>query len=255
MPLKLSEKKLIVFDLDGTLAPSKSPIDKEMGELLAKLLESYKVAVISGGMYSQFQTQFLHSLPHHNIKLSNLIILPTSGTRMYIYKGEWQELYAEDFSKAEKEKLIKAFDVAMKKGHYMKPQKIFGEILEDRDSQFTFSGLGQKAPIDLKEKWDPDRSIREAMVKELVKLLPEFDIRIGGATSIDITKRGVNKSYGIRKLEIYTNLHIDEMLFVGDALYVGGNDYPARATGVDCIQVSGPEESKEVIRNILVLGK
>jgi hypothetical protein len=73
-------------------------------------------------------------------------------------------------------------------------------------------------------------------------------VRIGGTTSIDVTPRGVNKAYGIRKLEEYLKVSQDRIVFVGDALYQGGNDYPAKATGVDCIQVKGPEETKQLIQ-------
>jgi phosphomannomutase len=52
-------KKLIVFDLDGTLAESKSSVDAEMSELLHELLAIVKVAVISGGDWSQFEKQLL----------------------------------------------------------------------------------------------------------------------------------------------------------------------------------------------------
>ena len=49
MPESKPMKRLIVFDLDGTLAESKSSLDSEMTELLHKLLDIVKVAVISGG--------------------------------------------------------------------------------------------------------------------------------------------------------------------------------------------------------------
>jgi phosphomannomutase len=56
-------KKLIVFDLDGTLAKSKSSLDAEMSTLLSALLGVVKVAVISGGNWTQFQKQLLSLLP------------------------------------------------------------------------------------------------------------------------------------------------------------------------------------------------
>jgi phosphomannomutase len=41
------------------------------------------------------------------------------------------------------------------------------------------------------------------------------------------------------------------MIYVGDALFVGGNDYPAEQAGVDCIPVMGPGETKRVIQTII----
>jgi len=72
-------KKLIVFDLDGTLAESKSPLDAEMAKLLPVLMGIVKVAVISGGNWPQFEKQVLANLPHDE-RLNNLSLLPTCGT-------------------------------------------------------------------------------------------------------------------------------------------------------------------------------
>lgn len=240
-----------MFDLDGTLTPSKSPLETEMAELLSKLLAKRKVAVISGCGYMQFETQFMKSWPKSTENFVNLFLLPTSGTQLYVWRGVWCEQYAEHLTSKQKEKVMTALNEALKSSGYNKPEKVYGQIIEDRGSQITFSALGQNAPLILKSAWDPGRKNREVIVKLLEKKLPEFDIRIGGTTSIDITKRGVNKAYGIRRLEDFLNITADKILFVGDALFPGGNDYPAKATGVDCIQVKGPNETKKLIQDWL----
>jgi hypothetical protein len=135
---------------------------------------------------------------------------------------------------------------------YEKPTKTFGTLIEDRGSQITFSALGQSAPVELKYAWDPMRTKRERMAAILSEKLPEFEVRVGGATSVDITKRGINKGFGIRKLEQFLKIESEDIVFIGDALFYGGNDYPAKATGVDCISVKGPEETKELIKSWLV---
>lgn len=249
--MPLPKHKLIVFDLDRTLSESKMPMEKEMIELFLKLIQKKKVAVISGGGWRQFETQFLHGMPHSSESFNNLFLLPASGTKMYLWKGSWQEMYSEDLNRKEKEKIMDAMRSMLKITKFDTETKIFGQQIEDRGSQITFSGLGQHAPVELKLKWDVDRKKRERVQHLLQARLPEFDVRIGGATSVDITHRGVNKAYGIRKLEKMLNMSTEEIIFVGDALFHGGNDYPARATGVDCIQVKGPEETKQLIKNWL----
>ena len=245
--MNLSDKELFIFDVDGTLTVSKSPMEASMGDLIAKLLEKKKVAIISGGGWPQFQTQFLRMLPGAaSRKFSNLFLLPASGTSLYTWKGDWNIRYSEQMSPAEKEKAMSALNSALS-AKYQKPEKVFGQLIEDRGSQITFSGLGQNAPATAKYSWDPDRKKREALVALIQPKIPEFDVRIGGATSIDITKRGVNKAYGIRKLEQFLNIGPEHIVFVGDALFYGGNDYPAKATGVDCIQVGGPEDTAKLI--------
>jgi len=244
---KIDKYELIIFDLDGTLAPSKSQMEADMAELMVRLLEKRKIAVISGGGYIQFETQFLRSWPNNYEKFSNLYLLPTSGTQLYVWKGAWCSQYIEHLTAKEKEKIMVALNEALKMSGYVKPEIVYGSIIEDRGSQITFSGVGQHAPIDVKSKWDPDRTKREKIDELLSKKIPEFDIHIGGMTSVDITKRGVNKAYGIRKLEDFLHLTAEKILFVGDALFPDGNDYPAKATGVDCIQVADPNETKGLI--------
>ncbi len=243
---------LIIFDLDGTLTPSKSPLELEIAELLVKLLLIKKVAVISGCHYAQFQTQFLSKFPTSSDSFTNLLLLPVSGTQLYVWRGTWCEQYTEHLTPKEKEKIMTALNESLRSGGYVEPERTYGPIIEDRGSQITFSALGQRAPLVLKSAWDPKRTKREKVAEILRKKISEFDVRLGGATSIDITKRGVNKGYGVRKLEDFLKITADRILFVGDALFQGGNDYPARATGVDCIQVKGPEETKELIRGWLV---
>jgi hydroxymethylpyrimidine pyrophosphatase-like HAD family hydrolase len=74
---------------------------------------------------------------------------------------------------------------------------------------------------------------------------------LGGTTSIDITKPGIDKAYGIGKLRDTLGIAINEMIFIGDAIFPGGNDYPAKEAGVVSIRVKDPEESKRVIETII----
>jgi len=242
-------KKLIVFDLDGTLAESKASLDAEMSRLLTTLLNVAKVSIISGGNWPQFEKQVLSNLPHKE-QLKNLFLLPTCGTKFYKYQSGWRLLYSEDFPNGEKEKIISSLKQVMTSTDY-KVEKVWGEVIEDRGSQVTFSALGQQAPIEEKKKWDPDFSRRKKMKAALDKLIPEFSVSLGGTTSIDITKPGIDKAYGIRKLRDTLGIAIHDMIFIGDALFPGGNDHPAIETGVVTIQVRDVQESKRVIEAII----
>ncbi len=242
-------KKLIIFDLDGTLAKSKSAIDKEMSELFESLLGVARVAIISGGDWPQFQKQVLSNLSKKT-HLQKLTILPTCGTKFYQFNHDWVKLYEENFTDEERKKIIQNLNDAINKAN-LDIQKTWGAQIEDRGSQITFSALGQKAPLDVKKDWDPDFEKRKKIVEPLKKSLKEFSIGIGGTTSIDIVKPGIDKAYGIKKLKEILGIQISEMLFIGDALFKGGNDYPARKSGVDCIQVRDPEETKRIIETTI----
>ncbi len=242
-------KKLIVFDLDGTLAESKSSLDAEMAKLLNSLLGAVKVAVISGGDWPQFEKQVLANLTHGE-SLRNLSLLPTCGTKFYRYDGGWTKIYFEDLTAEEKAKITRSLQQVSDESGF-KPVRVWGEVIEDRGSQITFSALGQQAPLEAKEKWDPDFSKRKKMKERLAQLIPEFSVRLGGTTSVDVTKPGVDKAYGIGKLRDTLGIAIREMIFVGDALFPGGNDYPAEEAGALSIQIKNPHETKRVIETII----
>ena len=241
-------KRLVIFDLDGTLAPSKAAPDAEMSALLHDLLGIVRVAVISGGDWAQFQAQLLAKLPSDE-RLANLSLLPTAGTQFFEYSAGWRKLYSEDLTTDEKTKIITSLDKALGSSGF-KSAKTWGEVIEDRGSQVTLSALGQQAPLEEKERWDPDFAKRKKIKEVLDTLIPEFSVRIGGATSIDVTKPGIDKGYGVRKLRAVLGIPIIDMIFIGDALFPGGNDYPAEEAGVVSIPVRGPSETKLVIRAI-----
>jgi phosphomannomutase len=242
-------KKLIVYDLDGTLAESKSSLDTEMAALLHALLGVVKVAVISGGGWPQFEKQLLSNLPHDEC-LANLSLLPTCGTKFFEYKSDWKKLYSEDFTTDEKERIIGSLKKAVSEAGF-EVEKVWGEAIEDRGSQITYSALGQQAPLKEKDKWDPDYTKRKKIKAILDPLIPGFSVRMGGATSIDVTKPGIDKAYGIRKLRDLLGISLEEMIFIGDALFPGGNDYPAEEAGVVSIPVRGPNETKPVTKAII----
>jgi phosphomannomutase len=242
-------KKLIIFDLDGTLAESKSTLDPEMTRLLSRLLNVAKVAIISGGAWEQFNTQVVARLPADE-QMRNLFLLPVCGTQFYRHEEGWKQLYSEEFSPDEKKTIIAAVNTAFDASGF-RPARCWGDVIEDRGGQITLSALGQHAPLDEKKKWDPDFSKRLKIMEILQPLIPDVSIRTGGATSIDITGSGIDKAHGIEKLHELLGVEIGEMLFLGDALFPGGNDNPVKRTGVQTIEVRDPLETKRIVEAII----
>ncbi len=242
-------RKHIVFDIDGTLAESKSSLDAEMATLLRALLRIVKVAVVSGGNWPQFKTQVLSNLSKDE-RLKNLFLLPTCGTKFYHYAGDRKKTYSEDFTADEEQKMVSSLKQAIKSEGF-KIEKVWGEAIKDRGSQITFSALGRHAPIEEKKTWDPEFAKRKRMKAALDRLIPEYSVPLGGTTSVDITKPGIDKAYGVRKLQDISGVAIQAMIFTGDALFPGGNAYPAKEAGAESIQVRDPNESKRVIEAII----
>ena len=243
---------LILFDLDGTLAESKSPIDDEMGELLRQLLERKMVAVISGGALDQFMKQVVDRMPS-SARFENIILFPTCGTQCYRFvDSRWQKIYADFFSHEERGIILAAFNSVFAQLSYVHPSTVWGDVIEDRGSQVTFSALGQRAPREHKDRWHQKNNAKRLEIRSaLERLLPQFEVRVGGLTSVDVTKKGFDKGYGICKAEELLGISKNEMLFIGDALYEGGNDYAAVREGLETIAVKNPEETKEVICRLL----
>ncbi len=251
-----ASKKIVVADLDGTLAPSKSKVEEDMSKVLAEFLKHRKLAVISGGRYEQFQKQFVSGITSDPKLLSNLFLFPTCATAFYIFENNaWKKVYSEDLSDSDKKKIFSAFKKVLDQYGYEEPQESYGEIIEDRGTQITFSALGQAAPLELKSIWDPIQEKRKAIKAILEKLIPEFEVRIGGTTSIDVTRKGIDKAYGIKKICEHLGYTKEDMIFIGDALFEGGNDYPVKGTGVECIEVSGPQDAKIVLERFIELEK
>src|SRR3989344_1540547 len=173
-------KKLVIFDLDGTLAESKLEIDKEMAILIERLLQIKKIAVIGGGKYESFQSQLVDKLKAPGELLKNLFLFPVTSTSFYKYdEGRWQCVYNMKLSPEEKMKILDAFDKTFSELNYEYPEKIIHpEIIEDRGGEITFSALGQRAPVDLKSEWKKEHTdLKLKIVETLKKHLPDMEVR------------------------------------------------------------------------------
>lgn len=242
--------KLVAFDLDDTLAPSKSPLPDEMAQALRDLLDVCEVAVISGGAFPQFELQLLGNLHASPAQLANLHLLPTCGTRYAnFHEGVLVDIYDHQLTQDEVESAMSTLETTARKLGLWSEEP-WGEIIENRNSQITFSALGQNAPLDAKRAWDPTGEKRASLAKEVGALLPTLEVRSGGSTSVDITARGIDKAYGMRALVEQTGVPKGDMLFIGDRLDEGGNDYPVKAAGWATLAVEGWEETAEVVQKL-----
>ena len=251
---------LVAFDLDDTLAPSKTAIPSPMATALRLLLDEVPVCIISGGQIVQFREQVLAHLEATDDELSRLHLMPTCGTRYYAFRrtGQeaagrpgWQLVYSNDLSP---EQIRCGFEIVEREARRLGlwQEETWGPALEDRGSQITFSALGQQAPIEAKRAWDPTGEKKAALRDAVAPLLPELEVRSGGSTSVDITLKGVDKAYGMRSLAEVTGIALEKMLFIGDRLDPDGNDYPVKALGVPCHAVTGWEDTAAYVTALAV---
>jgi HAD superfamily hydrolase (TIGR01484 family) len=248
-------KKVIAFDLDDTLAVTKSAISDRMVELLSKLLEKYDVCVISGGSFEQFRIQVVDRLSSEVSAraLTKLHLMPTCGTKYFLFdelSNKWELQYENSLTSEQKTRIIDVLETSAKKLGLWE-EKPYGDIIEDRGSQVTFSALGQQAPAEAKYAWDPTGEKKINLRNLVAPQLLDLEVRAGGTTSIDVTMIGVDKAYGMNKLVEEMNIGKENILFIGDKLQEGGNDYPVKAMGIDCIEVSRWEDTALVLEGIL----
>lgn len=255
-PEKKAERLLVrphavIFDLDDTLAESFQPPAPEMIARLAALLERMPVAIISGAKFERIKSEVLDRLadsPH----VRNLSVLSDNAAQAYIYSGaSWERAYTNEFTTDEQTRIeITIREAVAESGILGQNPKYEPDLLKD-PTQLRYATLGTKALADDKKNWDPDMSKRRKLQELLRSRLPECEVSIGGKTTIDITKKGINKAYGINWLSHRLAFAPSEMLFVGDALYDGGNDAVVIPTGIQTRAVSKPSETAEIIDELL----
>jgi phosphomannomutase len=243
--------ELAMLDLDGTLAKSKQPMVASDLKLLAALTRKMPVVIVGGGKKELFWRQVIRPIARFKPNLQNLRVMPTNGASLYVWNGHWSKRYELSLTKAEAKRIRTALQTALVRIRFKPPNRLYGNLVENRGAQITFSALGQNAPLLAKLKWNRMNDIRPRLLKELQKLLPNLNVHMAGLTSVDITRRGIDKSYAVRRAQKHFHVKKDEMVFIGDALFPGGNDYPAKKTGVPCLRVRGPEDTKRIIKRLL----
>jgi HAD superfamily hydrolase (TIGR01484 family) len=82
-------------------------------------------------------------------------------------------------------------------------------------------------------------------------MIPEFEVRAAGVTSIDVTLPGIDKAYGMNKLMEATGISKSDILFFGDKVVEGGNDLPVQEMGVDTIAIHNWRNTAQVLNGIL----
>ncbi len=242
--------KAIAFDMDQTLTMSKEPLSTEMAKVLLKLSEYLPTAVVSGATCERLQTQLK---PVFDIKPVPIYLFPTSGAAMYKFvDNAWKEFYKKEIIPDEVEKINSIVTKIVEDSKLLEGYKIFGPQIEFRGSQITLSTLGQEAPYEEKAKWDPDKQKRNGLREKIAPLLPDYEVTLGSTTSIDIVQKGVNKALAVKKFAEHLNIDESEILYVGDDLEEGGNDYVVATESQAMTHlVDSPEDTLHLIIKIL----
>jgi len=248
----MSAPRGIIFDLDDTLAESfKRPSD-EMLARLGKLLERLPVAIMTGSGFNRMESQFLSVIAAYPRAQEHFYLFPNSSAQCYVLeRGQWKQQYNFALTEEERTRIKTVIEKIVAESGLLRDIPHAGQRLFDREAQVAFTPVGVDAPLETKQLWDPGGGKRKFLFDALSQALPEFEVLLGGTTTIDVTRKGINKSYGVQWLSERLNIPTNEMLYVGDAFNEGGNDRVVMQTGILTRPVSGPLETAQVIDEIL----
>jgi len=219
-------KKLIAFDLDGTLTQHKSPLGEKNRQALENLSKRYKLLMLGAGacrrIYDQMQGFPIEIVGNYGLQ------------RSVIENGEFK-LVAENRYEVDKEAVENAV-TALRDKYNLYPYS--GDNVEFHASGLiTFPILGTKAKIEDKLAYDPDRKKRRVMYEDVKKAFEGYNVFIGGSSSYDITKGDYNKFHALKKYCDENGYDLSEVLFFGDDFEGGGNDSHVMLGGVDCVVI------------------
>lgn len=239
-----------IFDLDDTLAESFQPPKPEMVDRLSRLLEKIPVAILSAAGFPRIEADFLHRMVNTE-RIDSFYVLANSSAQCFVHEdGAWKTAYDSLLTDADRIQIYTAIhESVIEVSLELDPQ--YAPAIIDRDVQIAYAALGLSASEDAKKAWDPDKSKRKRLKEALDKRLPDFEVLIGGKTTIDITRKGITKAHGVEWLSERLSIPASEMLYVGDAFYEGGNDAVVIPTGIQTRPVSGPAETAIVMEELL----
>jgi len=227
-------KKLICFDLDGTLTQHRTPLGEKSKSVLDKLAEKYKLLMVGAGnaprIYKQMNEYPVDILANYGMQESKII------------DGKFV-IVREDTSPVDKDFFIEKIDYLRKKYGYTEYK---GDSVEFHASgMVTFPLLGTKADIADKVAFDPTREKRKVLYPEVLEIFKDFTVYIGGSSSFDFSGKKYNKYDAIVKYAKENGYKLDEILYVGDDFGEGGGDSHVRLGGLDYVEILNYEELEE----------
>jgi len=240
-----------LFDIDETLAPSYQPIAPEMRSLLLQLLDRIPLALVTGRGFDRIGEDFLAAVAA-SPQGAQFYIFPSSATQCFSYReGTWKAEYDTLLTTEERQRITEAIHETIESADFLNGMPVVGERIIDRGAQIAFTITGRDAPQEMRRSWDPTGEKRAKVAALLRQKLPDFEVLTGGATTVDITRPGMDKSESVRWLSKKFGLSPSDMLYIGDALHEGGNDSVVIPTGIQAKQVASVAETAAILQSLL----
>lgn len=239
----------IFFDLDDTLTPSRAAMLPAHVPLFERLCATHDVIVVTGGSEAQMRKQIPCDHRGHYYMLSQ------QGN--YAVDKDGSVLWQETVSHAQEEAVRKFARVLAEEFTTAEGLTIPDEndIFENRGSQLASSVFGFHADNNLKYRIDPDQSKRRALLAAHPHEIAELkslgiEAMPAGTTTIDFILAGKHKGYNITRLLALKGWKKEDCLYMGDALFPGGNDESAVGV-IPTHAVKDPADTFEYIKTNL----
>ena len=205
--------KKFIFDVDGTLTPSRQEIDPDFEKYMIEFSNENDVYLVTGSNREKTIEQVGDTLFHTAKRVYNC-----SGSDVYegdlnVYRDEWD--VPEDVE-----------EFLMDELHHSKFPVRTGTHVERRPGGINFSILGRGQGVVLEErdeyvKWDRTHHERKNLAIKIKNRFPDLEVQVGGQTGLDISPLGRNKGQILRDFS-----KEDFIYFYGDMMNEGQNDFP-----------------------------
>jgi len=244
--------KIYIFDVDGTLTPSRLPMTKEFQKFFKKWIKKNKFYLVTGSDLPKLQEQ----MDFLDIEAEG--IFTCCGNQFWkpdphIVNTSAELIYENKFELTSK--LKNTLEVMLMSSQY---KHRYGNHIEDRGSMVNFSIVGRNCTQEQRDKyfeWDKEKGERKKISTFLKHKFPDLDAVIGGQISIDIYPKGMDKSQVFGIIEQDRLVQPDEYIFIGDRIENGGNDYPLAQLmddleGCDWYQTSGWKKTQKILEKL-----
>jgi phosphomannomutase len=206
--------EVLVFDVDGTLTPPRSPMDETMARALRRLISHRQVFLVTGSDRAKLEAQ-----APVDILESASGVFCCSGNEIWRGKRlvmEMTHIFPPELI-ALAAQLLESSEYPLRTGRH----------IEERTGSLNISVVGRNANLLQRrdyQRHDRAAQERDRLIAAIEAQFPEYECNRGGQISIDIAPRGWNKARVFK--EVRTRVPGAVVHFFGDTIGEGGNDLP-----------------------------
>jgi len=231
-----------IFDVDGTLTPSRSKMDNEFKSWFLGFAKTNDVYLVTGSDRAKTIEQVGESVYHRCKRVYNC-----SGNDV------WEGANNVQTNKWKLPSLARTFLISCE---YESDFSIrTGNHIEERPGMVNFSVVGRNADANQRAAYvtfEEQNSERIKIASAFNTMFPDLQATVGGETGIDIAPKGADKSQIVKDFDSE-----DHIVFFGDAIFEGGNDWPLaleltnRNVNYNCHKVNSWQETWKILKNLV----